>query len=56
MTQNGSSSNGNSILIPVLLSPMGIGIGMAISELSSSDSQMIVAIFQVQPNSLDNKS
>ena len=27
---------------------MGIGIGMAISELSSSDSQMIVSIFQVQ--------
>ena len=34
---------------PDLLSPMGIGIGMAISELSSSDSQLIVSIFQV-PN------
>jgi len=48
LLQAGTSTVGFSLALITfsLVSPMGIGIGMAISELSSSDSQMIVSIFQ----------
>jgi len=48
LLQAGTSTVGFSLALITfsLVSPMGIGIGMAISELSSTDSQMIVSIFQ----------